>query len=112
MFSAVDLRTGQVAWRDSLSKPIISGVLATAGGVVFTGSSDNQLVAFDARSGRKLWSWHTDAAINAPPITYEVGGTQYVAVAVTGSQTLDTPRGDELVAFALPPQSPPAGAGR
>ncbi|HEY7893688.1 MAG TPA: PQQ-dependent dehydrogenase, methanol/ethanol family [Gemmatimonadaceae bacterium] len=110
VFSAVDLRTGRVAWRDSLSKPIISGVLATAGGVVFTGSSDNQLVAFDARTGKKLWSWHTDAAINAPPITYAVNGTQYVAVAVTGSQTLDTPRGDELIAFALPNGAAPVGA--
>jgi len=109
VFSAVDLRTGQVAWKDSLSKPIISGVLATAGGVVFTGTSDKQLVAFDAKSGRKLWSFTADAAINAPPITYAVNGRQYVAVAVTGSQTLDTPRGDEMVAFALPNGTPPTG---
>jgi glucose dehydrogenase len=101
-----------VAWKDSVSKPIISGVLATAGGVVFTGSSDKQLLAYDAQTGRKLWSFQTDAAINAPPITYEVNGKQYVAVAVTGSQTLDTPRGDELVAFALPNESTAAGAGR
>ncbi|HTL95936.1 MAG TPA: PQQ-binding-like beta-propeller repeat protein [Gemmatimonadaceae bacterium] len=112
VFSAVDLKTGNVAWKDSVSKPIISGVLATAGGVVFTGSSDKQLIAYDAHSGRKLWSWKTDAAVNAPPITYEVNGKQYVAVAVTGSQTLDTPRGDELVAFALPNDSSAAGAGR
>jgi len=110
--SAIDLATGKVAWKDSVSKPIISGVLATAGGVVFTGSSDKQLLAYDAQTGRKLWSFQTDAAINAPPITYEVNGKQYVAVAVTGSQTLDTPRGDELVAFALPNESTAAGAGR
>ena len=110
VFSAVDLRTGKIAWKDSVAKPIISGVLATAGGVVFTGSSDKQLLAFDARTGRKLWSYKTDAAINAPPISYAVDGKQYIAVAVTGSQTLDTPRGDEMIAFALPNDSSAAGA--
>ena len=99
---AVDLATGRIAWHTRLPKPLIGGLVATAGGVVFTGSSDKHVVALDARTGQQLWSFATDAGVNAPPITYEVDGVQYVAVAATGLQTLNTPRGDEMLAFALP----------
>jgi glucose dehydrogenase len=111
---AVDLATGRVAWQARLAKPIIAGLLATAGGVVFTGSSDQHVLAFDARTGQQLWSYPTDAGVNAPPITYEIDGVQYVAIAATGLQTLNTPRGDEMLAFALPSvgaSAPPASSG-
>jgi alcohol dehydrogenase (cytochrome c) len=112
LVTAVNLATGHIAWQTRLPKPQIGGVVATAGGVVFSGSSDKHVVALDARTGRQLWSFPTDAAVNAPPITYEVDGVQYVAVAATGLQTLNTPRGDEMLAFALPTLSatsaPPA----
>jgi len=103
--SAVDLRTGRIAWQTKLDKPVISGLLATAGGLVFTGTSDKKLIALDARTGRELWSFTAAAGVNAPPISYEVDGVQYVAVAATGLQTLNTPRGDEMLAFALPRQA-------
>jgi outer membrane protein assembly factor BamB len=107
--SAIDLRTGRIAWQTKLDKPIISGLAATAGGVVFTGTSDKKVIALDAKTGRQLWSYSVNAGVNAPPISYEVHGVQYVAVAATGIQTLNTPRGDEMVAFTLPHQGP-AGA--
>jgi len=109
MVTAVNLTTGNVAWQSRLPKPLIAGLLATAGGLVFTGSSDKHVVAFDARTGQQLWSYATDAGVNAPPITYEVDGVQYIAIAATGIQTLNTPRGDEMLAFALPrsPSSAP-----
>jgi glucose dehydrogenase len=112
--TAVDLATGAIAWQSRLPKPLIGGLLATAGGVVFTGSSDKHVVAFDARTGRQLWSYPTDAGVNAPPITYEIAGVQYVAIAATGIQTLNTPRGDEMLAFTLPggpSTAPPASTG-
>jgi PQQ-dependent dehydrogenase (methanol/ethanol family) len=102
LVSAVDLRTGRIAWQTRTAKPIISGLLATAGGIVFTGLSDKQLAAYDARTGRELWHVATDAGVNAPPITYMIDGVQYVAVAATGLQTLNTPRGDEMLVYALP----------
>jgi alcohol dehydrogenase (cytochrome c) len=107
---AVDLATGRIAWRERLTKPVIGGLLATAGGLVFTGSSDKQFLAYDARTGRELWHYTADAGVNAPPITYEIDGVQYVAVAATGLQTLNTPRGDEMLVFALPssPNAAPA----
>jgi len=49
-----------------------------------------------------LWSVATHAGVNAPPITYEIDGVQYVAVAATGLQTLNTPRGDAMLVFSLP----------
>lgn len=113
--TAIDLATGHVAWQTRLPKPLIGGLVATAGGVVFTGSSDKHVVALDARTGRQLWSYPTDAGVNAPPISYQIDGVQYVAVAATGIQTLNTPRGDEMLAFALPSaaaaSAPPASTG-
>jgi PQQ-dependent dehydrogenase (methanol/ethanol family) len=108
LVTAVDLATGRIAWQTRLPKPLIGGLVATKGGVVFTGSSDRHVVALDARTGKQLWSYATDAGVNAPPITYEVDGVQYVAIAATGIQTLNTPRGDELLAFALANVSPAA----
>jgi PQQ-dependent dehydrogenase (methanol/ethanol family) len=103
LFSAVDLATGRIAWQTRTDAPLISGAVATAGGLVFTGTSDKHFIALNARTGRQLWSYEARAAINAPPITYAIGGRQYVAVAATGLQTLNSPRGDALLVFALPP---------
>jgi alcohol dehydrogenase (cytochrome c) len=59
---------------------------------VFTGDPQGYAIAFDARTGRVLWKFQAGGPIVAPPITYSVDGTQYVAVAAGGS----------MVAFALP----------
>ena len=81
---------------------MIGGALATAGGVVFTGTRDRQFLAFDAKSGKQLWSHRTKGGVNAPPITYAVNGRQFVAVAAGGNFQVNAPRSDELVVFALP----------
>ena len=80
---------------------MIGGALATAGGVVFTGTKDKQFLAFDARTGKQLWKYQADAGVNAPPITYVAEGRQFVAVAAGGNYQINAPRGDELLAFAL-----------
>ena len=59
-----------------------AGVLATAGGLVLQGSADAQLAAYDATSGKKLWSYKTGNGVIAAPMTYELKGEQYVAVMV------------------------------
>ncbi len=101
LLSAVDLRTGRIAWQDRVADPLIGGALATAGGLVFTGTKDKQFLAFDARSGKQLWRYEANAGVNAPPISYAVKGRQYVAVAAGGNYQINAPRGDELLAFAL-----------
>ena len=103
-YTAVDVATGKVAWQVRTPTPLIGGAMATAGGLVFfAGAADDTFVALDARTGHELWHFTADAGVNAPPITYEVAGTQYVAVAATGLLNLNDTRGDELIAFALPP---------
>jgi PQQ-dependent dehydrogenase (methanol/ethanol family) len=102
--TALDLAArGAVRWQVTTDEPLIGGVLATAGGLVFTGAGGNRFAAFDAASGRELWSWTGEAGVNAPPITYAVNGRQYVAVAVGGNALFGFQQGDVVAAFALPP---------
>jgi quinohemoprotein ethanol dehydrogenase len=59
-----------------------AGVLATAGGLVFQGDADGALTAYDAANGEEVWSFEVGQGIVAPPMTYEIGGEQYLAVMV------------------------------
>lgn len=83
---ALNLRTGAIAWDKLLSGPgaTASGVLATAGGVVFYGDDNGNFTAADALSGRTVWSWVANQSWHASPMTYMVNGKQYVAIAATG----------------------------
>jgi outer membrane protein assembly factor BamB len=101
-FTAVDLRTGKIAWQDTLPHPMVGGALATAGGLVFVGTKDRRFIAYDARTGAKRWTYHAPAGVNAPPISYMIDGRQYVAVAAGGNFQINAPRGDEVMVFALP----------
>jgi alcohol dehydrogenase (cytochrome c) len=100
--SAVNLDTGKVAWKFDTDQPLIGGVLATAGGLVFNGEGNGLFRAFDASSGKMLWEYQCGAGVNAPPVSYSVGGKQYVAVAAGGNTQLDFKRGNSVVVFALP----------
>jgi glucose dehydrogenase len=105
--TAVDLAAGgRLRWQVRTDEPLVGGVLATAGGLVFTGAGQGELAAFHAGSGRRLWSYRCDAGVNAPPITYAVGGRQYVAVAVGGNALFGFKQGDMVMAFALPEGTP------
>jgi quinohemoprotein ethanol dehydrogenase len=67
-------------WRVQHSTYWNGGVLATAGGLVFQGTADGRLVAYDAKTGKNLWSQDIGQGITAPPITFLVDGVQHVAV--------------------------------
>jgi len=69
-------------WRATHSTMHNGGVLSTAGNLVFQGNIDERLVAYNATTGESLWSMDTQTAINAPPVTYEIDGDQYVAILV------------------------------
>ena len=89
--------------------PLFSGMLATKGGLVFTGDQLGFIQALDARSGEVLWKFQTGSGLNASPITYELGGTQYVAM-LSGlggdpSFYFHGPKGGMLWVFALENQS-------
>jgi len=67
-------------WQVNLGQGIPAGVLATAGGLVFQGTTWGRLKAYAAESGAELWDGQTDTGIIAPPISYEIDGEQYIAV--------------------------------
>ncbi|MBV1688121.1 PQQ-dependent dehydrogenase, methanol/ethanol family [Novosphingobium sp. G106] len=71
-------------WTVALPGDWPGGTMATAGDLVFQGRIDGKLVAYDARSGKELWSYQTGTPVVAPPITFRVAGKQYVTV-LTGS---------------------------
>ncbi len=100
-FTAVNVNTGKIAWQYHAPQPMIGGALATAGNLVFTGEGNGSFEAFNATTGKKLWKFNLGAGVNAPPVTYEVGGTQYVAVAAGGNFQLGFPRGDAIAIFKL-----------
>ena len=101
--SALDLRHGgRLRWQVKTDEPLVGGVLATAGGLVFSGVGHGEFAAFDAASGARLWQYRCDAGVNAPPVAYAVAGRQYVAVAAGGNALFGFRQGDEIVAFGLP----------
>jgi PQQ-dependent dehydrogenase (methanol/ethanol family) len=100
--TALDLREGgRLRWQVRTDEPLIGGVLATAGGLVFSGAGKGRFAAFDAASGRERWSYQCAAGVNAPPVTYAIGGRQYVAVAVGGNALFGFTQGDMVMAFGL-----------
>ncbi len=100
--AAVNVDTGKVAWKFDTEQPLIGGVLATAGDLVFNGEGNGLFRAFDAKTGKKLWEYQCGAGVNAPAVSYMVGGKQYVAVAAGGNTQLDFKRGNSVFVFALP----------
>jgi alcohol dehydrogenase (cytochrome c) len=100
--AAVNIDTGKMAWKFDTEQPLIGGVLATAGNLVFNGEGNGYFRAFDATTGDKLWEYQAGAGVNAPAVSYTVGGKQYVAVAAGGNTQLDFKRGNSVVVFALP----------
>lgn len=97
---AVDYNTGKIRWKVKKPAPMFGGVLATAGGLVFTGEANGKFAAYDSSNGRELWSYQADAGVNAPASTYEVDGKQYVVVGAGGNTQLGSKRGNKILAFS------------
>jgi len=99
--TAVNLDTGKIAWKARTPQPMIGGVLATAGNLVFAGEGNGWFKAYDAKTGKVLWQYQCGAGVNAPPTSYTVNGKQYIAVAAGGNTQLDFKRGNSVFVFAL-----------
>lgn len=86
---AVNLTNQKSAWVQRQRAAMSSGVMPTAGGVVFAGTLDRYFRAYDDTNGKILWESRLNNALNAPPISFAVNGKQYVAIAVgNGSSQL------------------------
>jgi alcohol dehydrogenase (cytochrome c) len=107
---AFDPLSGAEVWSWRTEHPVVASLLTTAGGLVFAGRATGEFVALDARSGAPLWSFQTGSGIHGSPVTYSVGGKQYVAVASGwggwmkgfAPELFGAPRGAALFVFALP----------
>ncbi len=100
--AAVDYNTGEIRWKVKTQQPMIGGILATAGGLVFTGEGNGQFKAYDSANGNVLWKFQAGAGVNAPPASYTVDGKQYIVVAAGGNVQLNYKRGNNIIAFTLP----------
>ena len=99
--TAVDYDTGKIRWQVKTEQPMIGGVLATAGGLVFPGEGNGLFKAYDSETGSVLWKFKAGAGVNAPPSSYTVEGTQYIVVAAGGNTQLNYKRGNDIIAFTL-----------
>ena len=99
--TAVNLDTGKVVWKARTDQPMIGGVLATAGDLVFAGEGNGWFKAYDAKTGKVLWQYQCGAGVNAPPTAYTIDGKMYIAVAAGGNTQLDYKRGNSVFVFAL-----------
>jgi alcohol dehydrogenase (cytochrome c) len=101
--TAVDYNTGKIRWQVKTPQPMIGGILATAGGLVFTGEGNGHFKAYDAETGAILWKFQAGAGVNAPPSSYTVDGKQYIVVAAGGNVQVDYKRGNNIIAFTIDP---------
>lgn len=112
---AWDPITQQKVWGVREELPFMGGTLATAGGLVFHGNIQGWFEAFDAKTGQELWKFNAGSGISQGPITYELGGKQYLAVVSGRLKTppsflahigerifASSPEGGALFVFELP----------
>lgn len=91
---AIDPAKGKIVWEWWTRAPIqAGGAVATGGGLVFVGTQDGRLVALNTTNGKQLWEFNLGAPVTGPPISFAVGGKQYVAVVTGGGRVT----GDLLV---------------
>lgn len=77
---AMDPQTGKIVWEAKEKLPLWAGTLVTKGGLVFTGTSDGYLKAFDKKTGKELWKFQTGSGIVSIPVTFELDGKQYIGI--------------------------------
>ena len=102
---AFDVAQRKYLWQTDSPLPLFAGLLATKGGLIFTGDLRGFAMALDADTGKELWKFQTGSGINASPITYELDGVQYIALlsGLGGDPSFyySAPKGGMLWVFAV-----------
>ena len=109
--TAVDVKTGKVRWQYRDANPMMAGVVATAGGVLFTSNLDGEALALDQATGAKLWSFRMGGKGRGQPVVYQLDGRTYVAIPSGALANFDQmlngkpmiPEGGQLFVFTLDP---------
>jgi alcohol dehydrogenase (cytochrome c) len=111
-FLAMNPITGEKKWEvPAIDFPISAGMLATGGGLLFTGKLTGEFIALDQDTGKTLWQFKTGSSVNSTAITYTHKGRQYVTIAsglggvlATRYASADVPAGGSIWTFALIPE--------
>jgi alcohol dehydrogenase (cytochrome c) len=102
--TAIDAETGAIRWKLQTPKPMVAGITATAGNVVFTGNLDGEVLAFDAARGNIIWRHQAGGAIGGGVIVYDAGGKERVAAAAGLNSPIWPVQGGpaRVVVYSLP----------
>jgi alcohol dehydrogenase (cytochrome c) len=103
MLQALDMQGGKIAWTQRQRAPYTMGVLATAGGLLFSGSVDRRFMAYDQATGKMLWEQVLTGVPNASAISYAVDGKQYIAMVTGHGNPLSFGLGKLTPEIELPP---------
>ncbi len=100
--TAYDMSTGKIAWQKKFAnESCYSGAVTTAGGLLFVGHNDGQLVAYDAESGEELWHFQTGAGANTTVTPFEDEGEEKIAIYSGGNSLAATAHGENFWVFSL-----------
>jgi alcohol dehydrogenase (cytochrome c) len=102
LFSAIDLKSGKIAWQNKVPQPMMGGSLSTAGGLTFTGEGNGNFNAYDSRTGKLLWQFNAGAGCNGTPMSFELDKEQFIGMACGGNFQLSYPLGAAILVFGLP----------
>jgi alcohol dehydrogenase (cytochrome c) len=108
VLAALDVTTNKLVWRQRWMDQCYSGVVATAGGLLFVGRNDGRLTALNSDTGMKLWEFQTGAGMNSTVSVFERDGKQYVVAYSAGNLLGGSPKGDSVWMFSLDGTLPPA----
>ncbi|HEX4731819.1 MAG TPA: PQQ-binding-like beta-propeller repeat protein [Solirubrobacterales bacterium] len=100
--TAYDMSTGKIAWQNKFPKEsCYAGAVTTAGGLVFVGHNDGNLVAYDTETGKELWKFQTGAGANTTVTPFELEGEEKIAIYAGGNSLAATAHGENFWVFSL-----------
>jgi alcohol dehydrogenase (cytochrome c) len=98
---ATNLNNGKIIFKYNTEKPLLGGVLANKGDLVFFGDGDGNVKALNSKDGTLLWKTKCNAGANAPPIAYSINNKEFIAIGCGGSSNFNFKRGNKFYVYSL-----------